>query len=121
MRKIGAGSFGTALLCRCADAPREMVVMKRVLIKDMSDEERRGARREAEILRHLEHPGILRFIEAFENDGHLCLVAEHCERGDLTKLLADRRGVLLPEAAVLDYMAQILLALLYVSRVWRGG
>jgi hypothetical protein len=30
--------------------------------------------------------------------------------------------VLLPEAAVLDYMAQILLALLYVSRGWgRGG
>jgi serine/threonine protein kinase len=82
----------------------------------MSDEERRGARRECEILRHLDHPGILHFIEAFEDEGHLCLVAEHCERGDFTKLLADRRGVLLPEATVLDYFVQLLLALLFCHK-----
>lgn len=82
----------------------------------MPEEERRGARREAEILRHLGHPGILRHIESFEDEGHLCLVTEFCERGDLTVRMAERKGVALPEVTVLDYFCQMLLGLLYIHK-----
>lgn len=104
---------------RPADPPK--VVIKRVSVKDLPEDERRAARREAEILRHLGHPAILRHIESFEDDGHLCLVTEFCERGDMTALLAARRGAPLPEPAVLDYLAQMLLGLLYCHKVGLGG
>ena len=82
----------------------------------MPDEEKRAARREAEVLKHLQHPGILHHIESFEDNGYLCLVTEFCERGDLTVKLAQRGGTALPEETVLDYFVQMLLALLYCHK-----
>lgn len=120
IRKIGAGSFGSAYLCR-DERTGEKVVIKRVSVKDMPEEEKRAARREAEILRHLKHPGILRHIESFESDGFLCLVTEFCERGDLSQRIASRGGVLLPEATVMDYFTQMLLALLYIHKRKAGA
>jgi len=110
------GSFGTALLCRTAEPPHSKVVIKRVSMVAMPEDERRSARREADILRHLNHPGILRHIESFEDDGHLCLVTEYCERGDLTTRMAERRGVPLLETTVLDYVVQMALPLLYMHK-----
>ena len=90
--------------------------MKKIDIHDMSTEERRTAQREASLLASLRHPAVLHHIESFEEGGFLCIVTEFCERGDLAARLERQRGVPLAEGIILDWFAQILLALLYVHK-----
>lgn len=71
---------------------------------------------EAALLAHLSHPAIIRHIESFEADGHLCIVTEYAERGDLSARLEERKGVWLPESQVLSYFVQMCLALLYLHK-----
>ena len=92
------------------------VVMKKIDIHDMSNEERRTAQREASLLASLRHPAVLHHIESFEDGGFLCIVTEFCEKGDLAARLERQRGVPLAEGVILDWFAQILLALLYVHK-----
>jgi NIMA (never in mitosis gene a)-related kinase len=88
-----------------------------VQLHGLNDEERRKARAEAALLARLAHPCILRHIESFEDvEGHLCIVTEFCERGDLDGLLARARGAPLPEPRVLELFAQLALALLFLHK-----
>jgi NIMA (never in mitosis gene a)-related kinase 1/4/5 len=115
IRKIGAGSFGTAFLCHCK-ATGERVVIKKIDVRGMPAEERRIAQREATILAHLKHPAILHHIGTFEECDHLHIVTEYCESGDLSKLVENRRGQLLPESQIGDWFSQLCLALLYMHK-----
>ena len=63
IRKIGAGSFGVAHLASVCARPGETVVIKRVDMAGMSEDEKKAARREAAILSHLSHPAIIQHIE----------------------------------------------------------
>ena len=101
LRKIGAGSFGCAVLCK-NKASGLKVVIKLVSLQGMPEDERRSAQREAHTLRKLQHPFILHYIDAFETPSQLGIVTEYCERVDLSELMLARRGELLPEASVLD-------------------
>ena len=56
----------------------------------MSEEDVKLAIREIEILQSLDHPNIIRMIEAFESEPHLTLVMELMRGGDLfSKILED--------------------------------
>jgi hypothetical protein len=102
---------------RCGSLPCAQVVIKKVQLHGLTDEERRKARAEAGLLARLTHPCVLRHIESFEDaEGHLCIVTEFCERGDLDSALARARGVPLPEPRVLDLFAQLALALLFLHK-----
>src|SRR4051812_45282141 len=68
---------------------------------------------EAEILSHLHHPAIITHIESFEEDGHLCIVTDFCEKGDLATKMEERKGVWIAEETVLDLFVQAALALHY--------
>ena len=114
-KKIGAGSFGTAQLA-LVRATGAQVVIKLVDVRELSDEERRAAKREASILSALHHPCILAHIESFEDNGFLCICTEFCERGDLGARLEERKGRPLGEAQVLDYFTQIALGMLYCHK-----
>ena len=71
---------------------------------------------EALILSALHHPGIIKHVESFEDDGFLCIVAEFCERGDLTNFIEARKAALVPESQVLDWFVQLCLAMLYLHK-----
>ena len=114
-RKIGSGSFGTAQLATVKSSGSQVVV-KLVNLAEMGEEERRAAKREASILGALHHPCILQHIESFEHDGHLMIVTELCERGDLGARLEERKGRPLSEPQVLDYFIQIVLGMLYCHK-----
>ena len=120
-RKIGVGSFGSAYLCteRATHTP---VVIKRVSTTDMTESEKRTAKREASLLQALHHPAILRHVTSFETDAELCLVTQYCDRGDLSKMVEARQGALLPEPVVLMYFTQLCAAMLYLHKrkVGRG-
>lgn len=40
------------------------------------------------------HPGIVRLLDSYEDAGHIYLVQEHCERGDLFQHLAACGGMM---------------------------
>lgn len=71
---------------------------------------------EASILSHLHHPAIVQHLESFEENGNLCIVTEYCERGDLAQRLEEKKGILLSEQQVLDWLVQCCLALLYLHK-----
>ena len=91
-------------------------MVKKISVADLPEEERRTSRREAALLANLNHPCVLRHIESFEEDGHLCIVTEFCEHGDLDQRLRAQRGSPVAESQVLDWLAQLLLALLYIHK-----
>lgn len=67
-------------------------------------------RRELDILRHLDHPNVLRLYEAFEEGGFIYLVLELCDGGDLLERVA-ASSELMPEHEASRLLAQVLAAL----------
>lgn len=47
---------------------------------------------EVEILRRLEHPGVVRFDGYFSRGESLCILMQFCDEGDLFGLLSDQRS-----------------------------
>jgi tRNA A-37 threonylcarbamoyl transferase component Bud32 len=88
----------------------------RTLLPHGVQDERRGARREASLLSHLRHPNIIAHVASFEDEGYLYIVTEFAARGDLAHRLTERRGVWLAEDAVMSWLVQMGLALLYLHR-----
>src|SRR4051794_36125306 len=91
VRRLGAGGFGTVWLAEDERLGREVAV-KRVLIGDGDEAER--ARREAQVVARLSHPGIVALYEAGADDAACYLVSE-LVRGETL-------GVLEAEGALSD-------------------
>jgi serine/threonine protein kinase len=67
-REIGHGSFGTVYAAeRISDG--EAVVVKKIHIDVLSDEDRAGALREAATLSQFNHANIIRYYESRYHDG----------------------------------------------------
>ena len=64
------------------------MIMKVVHTDGMSQTERMQALNEANVLKVLQHPNIIRYIQNFENEGNLHLMMEYADDGSL-----DRQGV----------------------------
>ena len=48
------------------------------------------AQQEVEVLRGLDHPGIVRYHEHFVHEDQLCVVMLYCEGGDLSNRIKER-------------------------------
>jgi len=68
-------------------------------------------RGELRILRRLNHPNIVRLLDAFETDRHLFVVTEFAQ-GDLFSIIEDDR--MLPEDGVREVARQLVQALHYL-------
>lgn len=114
VKKIGEGSFGVAVLAEDKDAAR--FVCKMVNVSTASRQEAQEARKEARLLAKLKHPYIVRYRESFMDKGWLCIVMDYADGGDLTAKIEEykAKGELIPEAQVLRWMAQGILALKYL-------
>jgi len=56
----------------------------------MSEKEKTETLKEAQILEVLQHPNIVRFREVYKTKkGHLCIVMDFADGGDLAQLVAD--------------------------------
>ena len=84
---VGKGAQGTATLFK-NKADGKHVIMKVVHTDGMSQTERMQALNEANVLKVLQHPNIIRYIQNFENEGNLHLMMEYADDGSL-----DRHGV----------------------------
>ena len=132
-RKIGEGTQGEVRLARHATTGKRYVVKILDLddpddpstissraaandakrqVSSLTDEEARAVETEADCLRMLSHPNVVRCHGTFRLDptaddptsrrrSRLCIVMSHCEGGDLATLLARTKGQPLPEDAVI--------------------
>ncbi|NXO17255.1 NEK3 kinase, partial [Oriolus oriolus] len=112
LKVLGEGSFGRALLVhhRISD---QKYVMKEIRLP-MSSSGIENSRKEAVLLAKMKHPNIVAFKESFEADGHLYIVMEYCDNGDLMQKIKHQGGNLFPEDMILHWFVQMCLAVKHI-------
>ncbi|XP_045444596.1 serine/threonine-protein kinase Nek3 isoform X6 [Pipistrellus kuhlii] len=114
LRVIGEGSFGRALLVR-QEGSNRMFAMKEIrLSKSFSDTQ--NSRKEAVLLAKMKHPNIVAFTESFEAEGHLYIVMEYCDGGDLMQKIKHQKGKLFPEDMILNWFTQMCLGVNHIHK-----
>ncbi|XP_053564362.1 serine/threonine-protein kinase Nek3 [Bombina bombina] len=112
LKVIGEGSFGRALLV-CHRSSTQKYVMKEVRLPKTSSAIQ-NSRQEAILLAKMKHHNIVTFRESFEEDGHLYIVMEYCDGGDLMETIKRQKGKLLPEQQILHWFVQLCLAVQHI-------
>lgn len=112
LRCIYKGEGRAAFLCHHL-RDDSLVILKKIWIRSVTPQEREEAVREAEILKLLNHPNIIRFRDFFVAKEYLCLVMDYAEGGDLYQRIHSS-DVSIPEAQILDWTTQLLLALKHI-------
>ncbi|XP_061290686.1 serine/threonine-protein kinase Nek3 isoform X2 [Bos javanicus] len=114
LRVIGEGSFGRALLVQ-QESSNRMFAMKEIrLPKSLSDT--RISRKEAVLLAKMKHPNIVAFKESFEAEGHLYIVMEYCDGGDLMQKIKHQKGKLFAEDTILHWFTQMCLGVNHIHK-----
>ncbi|XP_054576190.1 serine/threonine-protein kinase Nek3 [Eptesicus fuscus] len=114
LRVIGEGSFGRALLVQ-QESSHRMFAMKEIrLSKSFSDTQ--NSRKEAVLLAKMKHPNIVAFTESFEAEGHLYIVMEYCDGGDLMQKIKHQKGKLFPEDMILNWFTQMCLGVNHIHK-----
>lgn len=108
LRILGTGSFSKVFLVQDGETGVHLVVKQ--IEATLSGPERERALQEVALLRVLQHPHIVSYREAFvTRSGHICLIMEYAEGGDLHQFLQAQRlqaGYLL-EAQVLKWFSEL--------------
>ncbi|NXM51364.1 NEK3 kinase, partial [Gymnorhina tibicen] len=112
LKVLGEGSFGRALLVRHRIS-NQNYVMKEIRLP-MSSSGIENSRKEAVLLAKMKHPNIVAFKESFEADGHLYIVMEYCDNGDLMQKIKHQGGNLFPEDTILHWFVQMCLAVKHI-------
>lgn len=114
LRVIGHGSFGSVLLATEKSSNQTFTMKEIRLLKSFSDVQ--NCRKEAVLLAKMKHPNIVAFKESFEAEGHLYIVMEYCDGGDLTQRIKQQKGKLFPEDTVLNWFIQICLGVNHIHK-----
>jgi NIMA (never in mitosis gene a)-related kinase len=113
--EIGKGSYGKALHAAFKRTGAE-VVIKVIELRNMSLKQRSDALNEANVLRGLRHPFIVKHITHFASMDALCIVSEYAAGGDLSKIIhafrTDKKY--LEESRILRWFTQIVLGLAFL-------
>ena len=107
IRSLGKGSFGQAWLV-LSKKDRSRYVAK-VMQEFQTEEERADCFKEAQVLRSLKHPNIVRYVDSFGRTRKFHIVMEFVDGGDLAQLIQrqKRRRKYLPESRVAHVFWQI--------------
>ena len=76
---LGRGAFGQAMLASLRSDPSKKVVAKKVILEGLGEREKQNCISEANLLKHLQHPNIVSFIESYISEDQLIIVLEYCE------------------------------------------
>eukprot|EP00359_Climacostomum_virens_P003272 CAMPEP_0204901962 /NCGR_PEP_ID=MMETSP1397-20131031/3380_1 /ASSEMBLY_ACC=CAM_ASM_000891 /TAXON_ID=49980 /ORGANISM="Climacostomum Climacostomum virens, Strain Stock W-24" /LENGTH=702 /DNA_ID=CAMNT_0052070393 /DNA_START=115 /DNA_END=2223 /DNA_ORIENTATION=+ len=114
VKSIGSGSFGQVYLVRNKFEGKNYVV-KKIKTRDMSDKDRENTEQEVRLLQKMRHANIVAYKDSYiDREQFLCIVMVYCEGGDIYSKIKAAKGKRISEGQVMDYFAQILLALLYL-------
>jgi serine/threonine protein kinase len=122
---LGSGNYGTVYCCK--DTSKQegsqdyIVAVKRIPIRPVDPSTRTPNQLlEIEAQKSLNHPHIVRLIQAFRDDGRheLLLVLEYCKGGDLKGFMkaVAPAGFGMPIAIVQRFTAELISALLHLRR-----
>uniref|UniRef100_A0A287D4T1 Serine/threonine-protein kinase Nek3 n=1 Tax=Ictidomys tridecemlineatus TaxID=43179 RepID=A0A287D4T1_ICTTR len=114
LKVIGEGSFGRALLVQQKSSNQLFAIKEIRLPKSLSDTQ--NSRKEAVLLAKMKHPNIVAFKESFEAEGHLHIVMEYCDGGDLMQKIKQQRGKLFPEDMILNWFTQMCLGVNHIHK-----
>eukprot|EP00668_Euglena_longa_P029381 GGOE01036729.1.p1 GENE.GGOE01036729.1~~GGOE01036729.1.p1 ORF type:complete len:616 (+),score=194.92 GGOE01036729.1:73-1848(+) len=122
---IGSGAFGSVYLVEGNPArggPSGRFVVKKVHVATLNQKELKDAVNEVFILRMLDHPNIINYLDHFVcPEGYLNIVMEYCPGGDLNHLILEQRkggaDHYFPEDQVRYMSFQLLQALKYVHGI----
>ncbi|KGL80799.1 Serine/threonine-protein kinase Nek3, partial [Tinamus guttatus] len=112
LKVLGEGSFGRALLVHHASS-NQKYAMKEIRLPVLSSNVE-NSRKEAVLLAKMKHPNIVAFKESFEADGHLYIVMEYCDDGDLMQKIKHQRGKLFSEDTILHWFVQMCLGVKHI-------
>lgn len=112
LKVLGEGSFGRALLVQHKLSDQKYAMKEIRLPVSSSDVE--TSRKEAILLAKMKHPNVVAYKESFEADGHLYIVMEYCDDGDLMQKIKDQRGKLFPEDTILCWFVQMCLGVKHI-------
>lgn len=114
-KRIGRGNYGTVYIAKDR-RNGHWYCLKMIMMEASTGEEKDKAKQEVDVLRGLDHPGIVRYHEDFVHEDSLCVVMHYCEGGDLAQCIKRRakEQAYFTEHEVLDYFVQIVMALHYV-------
>jgi calcium/calmodulin-dependent protein kinase I len=86
---IGSGGFATVHLASCRTTGK-IVAVKIIQKKTLFKQVILMLRQEIKILRKLDHPNVIKFIDYFEDDKTCNIVTEYAGGGELFKRLMDK-------------------------------
>lgn len=97
-------------------AEKQQYVAKKIILGGMTEREIRGSHQEAELLRRLDHPNIVKYKESFCEEGQLIIVMEYCKIGDLTYHIKQKAKAKEPftETEIMNWFVQMCMALKYI-------
>ena len=112
---IGKGNYGKAYLVKSIE-DNNLYVNKIIDMSQFTKEQLESALHEAEILKSLQHPNIIRCIDFFVDDKKLCLVTEYADLGDLSKIIKYQilSGYYFCEEIILNWFTQLCFAIKYI-------
>ena len=115
---LGEGSYGKAYLVEETHTKKEYA-MKTIIISGLNKKEIEDAKKEAKILKNLDHPNIIHFKEVF-----ICkfpkltlnIITEFADGGDLSQKIEKQieHKLYFEEDLIINYFTQICLALNHV-------
>mmetsp|Transcript_42683 Transcript_42683/g.120606 ORF Transcript_42683/g.120606 Transcript_42683/m.120606 type:complete len:405 (+) Transcript_42683:112-1326(+) len=113
---LGRGAFGTVFAVTSPQDPDRRYVAKEINISALSPEKQRKTLVEIQLLRSLDHPNIVAFVDAVLVEATLHIVMECATGGDLAQKIRAQRDAeeLFAERTIMGAFVQVLVALKFV-------
>ena len=116
IKKIGEGSYGLVYLIKM-ETNLSLCVLKKIDLKGLSKQEIKDTYKEVNLLKKLDHPNIIKFVEVNNNfKRYLEIITEYAEKGDLYNQICIqvKKKSHFPEKIIIDWLIQICQALKYI-------